>query len=178
MDRLESFAPHFYLAARAKDKGGHVCTVTSQDASPLLMTLRQEPVLREHAVLSTQRFSSSVHTRPYYPVNSRLLPSSQLDDMLLSWKKSADILGEINAMVRSDSMKHDSFRHHVERASTFASIRHVPTSWGLRSGRRTSPTLLEIRDVGGVSPFPDVESAVDARRFLRYTEFLTRVALD
>ena len=79
-------------------------------------------------------------------------------------------------MARKERASRVAFRFNVEqpRRSHYPSIRHVPTVWARESGRRLHPTFYETTDVGRVSPFPDVEQVVDARRFLRYTDYLTR----
>lgn len=55
------------------------------------------------------------------------------------------------------------------------SLRHVPTQWGVRTGRRTTPTpqsLLSFPDPVAEADACAVEEAVRCRKYLRYGAYL------
>lgn len=149
----------------------------SRRVSPMEPVLRCEHVASDRALPPRPpAYSRSALTRPPFPVSSSLLSSSHFDDLGASWGASAAILAETHALDRSAAAARSAFRHVVEPRQHYVhpSIRHVATAWAHETGRRRFPLYHETTDKGGVSPFPAVERAIDARRFWRYTDYLTR----
>jgi hypothetical protein len=72
----------------------------------------------------------------------------------------------------------DGRKESTRKGSSRASIRHVPTTWGVASRRRTQPSeaaLLSFISMSEPEAW-EAEEAVRARAFLRYSSYLRRQA--